>query len=347
MEGSDDEFSPFLEREWSDKKNGKVKYYRRLSAFCNEKFPQIRLATELEKEILIKDLAKSPTFKATKRTLRSLASVDDLSGDQASEVLEAALNNNQIYWIAEEPSVHKTLAEILAPHREALDPELLDDFDRLYAKEGPPAMPKAAVGYGPDPPEDDLFDPPERTETPQSSVAHDEEIPFRPSRPIFPIKILLLHGWHSVPGGVKPSYLDRHGHEVINPALSDDDWDEAVRTAQAEYNRHRPDVIVGSSRGGAVAMNIDSGSTPLVLLCPAWKRWGTVKEAKPGTVILHSEGDDVIPIAESGELVRASGLPESALVVVGNDHRLADPEPLQAMLAACERAVLRGKTGDD
>ena len=153
------------------------------------------------------------------------------------------------------------------------------------------------------------------------------------------MKILFLHGWHSVPGGVKPSYLANHGHEVINPALDDDDFDEAVRTAQAEYDRHRPDVIVGSSRGGAVAMNLNSGSTSLVLLCPAWKRWGTVRRVKLGTVILHSEADDAIPIDESRELVRASGLPESALVVVGTDHRLADPEPLRAMLEACETVM--------
>ena len=153
--------------------------------------------------------------------------------------------------------------------------------------------------------------------------------------------ILFLHGWNSVPGGVKPTYLKSHGHEVINPALSDGDWDQAVRTAQAGYDRHRPDVIVGSSRGGAVAMNLDLGSTPLVLLCPAWRRWGTARTVKPGTVILHSEADDVIPVADSRELVRASGLPESALVVVGTDHRLADPEPLGAMLGACERALMR------
>ena len=152
------------------------------------------------------------------------------------------------------------------------------------------------------------------------------------------MKILFLHGWHSIPGGVKPSYLASEGHEVINPALDDDDFDGAVHTAQAEYDRHRPDVIVGSSRGGAVAMNLDSSSTPLVLLCPAWKRWGTARTVKPGTVILHSEADDVIPIADSRELVRVSRLPEAALVVIGTDHRLADPEPLQAMLGACERA---------
>ncbi len=150
------------------------------------------------------------------------------------------------------------------------------------------------------------------------------------------MKILFLHGWHSVPGGVKPSFLAGHGHEVINPVLDDDDFDQAVRTAQAEHDRHRPDVIVGSSRGGAVTMNISSGFTPLVLLCPAWKRWGTARTVKPGTVILHSEADAVIPIGDSRELVQASRLPESALVVVGTDHRPAHPEPLKAMLAACE-----------
>src|SRR3954447_15966965 len=159
------------------------------------------------------------------------------------------------------------------------------------------------------------------------------------------MKILFLHGWKSVPGGLKPSYLIQHGHEVLNPALPDEDFDEAVRIAQAEYDRHRPDVIVGSSRGGAVAMGLNSGSTPLVLLCPAWRRWGTATTVKPGTVILHTEADDVIPIAESRDLVRAGGLPESALVVVGTDHRLADPEPLQVMLEACEasRAGCREK----
>ncbi len=44
----------------------------------------------------------------------------------------------------------------------------------------------------------------------------------------------------------------------------------------------------------------------------------------------------MIPIAESRGLVRAGGLPGSALIVVGTDHRLADPGPLAAMPEACE-----------
>lgn len=56
------------------------------------------------------------------------------------------------------------------------------------------------------------------------------------------MKILFLHGWTSVPGGRKPTFLTNAGHTVLNPL-------------------HHPDVVVGSSRGGAVAMNIESGDS--------------------------------------------------------------------------------------
>src|SRR5215831_11780151 len=153
------------------------------------------------------------------------------------------------------------------------------------------------------------------------------------------MKVLFLHGWQSIPGGVKPTFLARHGHEVINPQLPDEDFNEALRIAQAEFDKHQPAVVVGSSRGGAVAMNLISGEARPVLLCPAWKKWGTARTVKPGTVILHSRADDVVPFAHSEELSRNSGLPASSLVKVGDDHRLADPEPLRKMLEACEGAT--------
>jgi len=150
------------------------------------------------------------------------------------------------------------------------------------------------------------------------------------------VKNLFLHGWQSVPGGVKPTFLAEHGHQVINPALPDEDFAAAVRIAQAEFDWHQPDVIVGSSRGGAVAMTIQSGETPLVLLCPAWRHFGTTKRVKANTTILHSRADDTIPFADSDELVRNSGLPASTLIEVGGDHRLADIGSLETMLRACE-----------
>ena len=54
---------------------------------------------------------------------------------------------------------------------------------------------------------------------------------------------------------------------------------------------------------------------------------------KLNTVILHSRFDDVVPFAFSKELARNSAL---KLIEVGTDHRLADQEPLAAMLRECE-----------
>jgi hypothetical protein len=161
------------------------------------------------------------------------------------------------------------------------------------------------------------------------------------------MNILFLHGWKSTPGGLKPTYLKDHGHEVANPHLPDDDFDAAVRIAQSQFDQSHIDVVVGSSRGGAVAMNIESGETPLVLLCPAWKTWGTANTVKPNTTILHSRDDETVPFADSEELIRNSGLPSESLIEVGFEHRLADEESLGMMVRAVACAVCMCKKISD
>ena len=148
--------------------------------------------------------------------------------------------------------------------------------------------------------------------------------------------VLFLHGKESGPGGTKPTYLADHGFTVINPALPADDFDAALRIGQAAFDQHKPDVVVGSSRGGAVAMNIRSGDAGLVLLAPAWKKWGDAKSAKPRTVVIHSREDEIVTFDASEELVANSEL--ATLVEIGTDHRLSTPGPLAAMLDAV-RAV--------
>ncbi len=134
---------------------------------------------------------------------------------------------------------------------------------------------------------------------------------------------------------MKPTHLVQAGHQVLNPALDDDDFTLALRTAQTEYDRHLPDVIVGSSRGGAVALNIVSRETPLVLLCPAWKDGALIVLSKPTR--------SYCTVALTTSFLRRlrgtgfhSGLPSETLIEVGSDHRLADESSLAVMLWACE-----------
>jgi hypothetical protein len=90
-------------------------------------------------------------------------------------------------------------------------------------------------------------------------------------------------------------------------------------------------------------MNMNTGEAKLVLLCPAWRKYGSAKKVKRGTVLLHSRADDVVAFADSEALAKRSG---ATLIEVGSDHRLADPEPLAAMLKACEAALAALNVGD-
>jgi hypothetical protein len=82
-------------------------------------------------------------------------------------------------------------------------------------------------------------------------------------------------------------------------------------------------------------MNVKSSVAKLVLLCPAWKKWGVAKTLRADSVILHSRADDVVAFSDSEELVACSGLPSESLIEIGNDHRLADSASLSVMLWVC------------
>ena len=64
-----------------------------------------------------------------------------------------------------------------------------------------------------------------------------------------PMNILFLHGWQSSPAASSRPTSSNHGHNVLNPALPDDDFDAAVPTAQPSSTRPSPDVVVGSRAG--------------------------------------------------------------------------------------------------
>ncbi len=154
------------------------------------------------------------------------------------------------------------------------------------------------------------------------------------------MKLLLLHGLESTPGGSKSDFLASKGCTMINPALPKESWDRSLDIARDAFDAEKPDLVVGSSRGGALAMGLDR-PTRIVLIAPGWQRFGSVTVVPTDTIILHSEKDDVIPLDASRDLAKRSGLPASQLVVVGIDHRMKDPTALEALWAAVQTAPKR------
>lgn len=143
-------------------------------------------------------------------------------------------------------------------------------------------------------------------------------------------KVLFLHGLESLPGGTKVQHLRKEGYYVLNPLLPRSSFEESCNIAQAYVTCGRPDIIVGSSRGGAVAMNIDTLGARLVLIAPAWTHYPIVdaKFLPESTTILHSTHDDVVKIQDSESLATTYGL---SLLRCGNDHRMSDDSALEAL----------------
>ena len=69
------------------------------------------------------------------------------------------------------------------------------------------------------------------------------------------MKIHFLHGWHSVPGGVKPTFLTQHGHEVVNPQLPDDDFILAEALASGPMTAPPPAQVLEMATGAVARID--------------------------------------------------------------------------------------------
>ncbi len=143
------------------------------------------------------------------------------------------------------------------------------------------------------------------------------------------MKVLFLHGLESKPGGSKAKALKEAGFEVLNPALPKTPFDISVKIAQDVINVDKPDVIVGSSRGGAVAMAVNARGAAVILIAPAWKKYGVSKKIE-SAIILHSETDDIVPFCDTEELVKENS--NIKLIKCKDDHRMRKKKTLKKIV---------------
>lgn len=151
------------------------------------------------------------------------------------------------------------------------------------------------------------------------------------------MKALFLHGLESKPGGTKARHLQAKGFKVLNPALPRESFQDSIRIAQDIIDAENPDIVIGSSRGGAVGMCVSTRGAPLVLIAPAYRRFmdneqlaeWTIRVAPQQTIVLHSDHDDVVLPEDSNELCTKHGLKR---INVGEGHRMSDREALEALI---------------
>ena len=127
--------SEFLSLEWQDKGKSSLYYYTKLSDFLRSEFPNIKLASELEKELAINSFASSSKFSSTKSAIRKLRNFTEFSDSEMIEIIEASTTNNQIYWIGNDSIVKNFLLGIIKGRGDVLDSKVLEEFNSIYREE--------------------------------------------------------------------------------------------------------------------------------------------------------------------------------------------------------------------
>ncbi|MFM7008552.1 MAG: PIN domain-containing protein [Betaproteobacteria bacterium] len=92
----------FLKAEWERKKNGQLRFYESLSRFFNEKFPHIKVASDVENELLIQKLAQSKSFAATHLLIGKLQNQTLFNTEHVEQLIMIGEQNTQVFWIIED-----------------------------------------------------------------------------------------------------------------------------------------------------------------------------------------------------------------------------------------------------
>jgi len=119
------QFHPFLSDEWRRTKLSDVRFFRRLSDFFVDTYPEIKLATDVEKDRLIRQLAQSSCFAETHSVVAQLARHADYSVAQRNDILRGAVGNSQVSWIILDEDVREFIATVTREQEARLDSALV------------------------------------------------------------------------------------------------------------------------------------------------------------------------------------------------------------------------------
>jgi alpha/beta superfamily hydrolase len=140
-------------------------------------------------------------------------------------------------------------------------------------------------------------------------------------------RVQFVHGLESGPGGTKARYLAERFPEAVTPAMNTKDFEASVQLQLDTIREKAPDVLVGSSFGGAVAVALlqrGAWSGPTILLAPAVKHLG-LRVSLPENVrviIVHGTQDDIVDIETSRLLAKCGSPGHVELIEVDDAHRL-------------------------
>ncbi len=142
------------------------------------------------------------------------------------------------------------------------------------------------------------------------------------------LRVQFIHGLESSPKSTKATVLAAH-FVARTPAMDTQDFASCVSVQHETIEQFRPDVLVGSSFGGAVAVELLQRNLwrgPTLLLAQAARHLG-LEAWLPEDVpiwIVHGLRDDLVDPEDSRALARSGSKEQVRLIEVDDDHPLRE-----------------------
>ncbi|RIA98445.1 hypothetical protein C1645_113891 [Glomus cerebriforme] len=150
--------------------------------------------------------------------------------------------------------------------------------------------------------------------------------PFKKRSFCMSLKVFYIHGRRSSSQTEKCQFLKKH----FNVHAVDMDFDADLKLQEEHVKEIQPDVIVGSSYGGAIAITMLQKGTwkgPTILLAQAFVRY----QSNPSKLwlpegvaitLIHGTKDKIVDI-EGSRLLATKGTPQLVgLIEISDEHRL-------------------------
>lgn len=130
------DFSRFLLQEWQKDRRADLRFYARLSHFFKEHFPEIQLASEVERDLMVRKLGNSSSFAETHDMIAKMTRfASEFSPSQRNRIVSAAVSNNQVAWILGDADVQSFIGSVVEGHEAEIEKDNLTRLRDLLKEE--------------------------------------------------------------------------------------------------------------------------------------------------------------------------------------------------------------------